>query len=118
GYVGSHGLHGTTQVDDVNIVLPTNPSGTYLWPCDNAINHTVLPVGGNINQCPGHGTGTTLNQTVGRLPATFFRNSSVYHGLEAQLTKQMAHGFQVTGAFTFQKSIDTASGAVISDSVI
>src|SRR5437879_1594734 len=30
----------------------------------------------------------------------------------------MSHGFQVQGSFTWQKSIDTASGAVISDSVI
>ncbi|HET6144797.1 MAG TPA: TonB-dependent receptor [Candidatus Acidoferrales bacterium] len=113
GYVGSHGVHGTTQVDDANIVLPTGSFATgYLWPCG------ALPVGGNINDCAGHGSGITLNQTVGRLPATFFRNSSVYHGLEVQLTKQMARGFQVTGSFTYQKSLDTASGAVISDSVI
>jgi hypothetical protein len=115
GYVGSHGIHGTTQVDDVNIVLPTKPAGTYLWPCDGG---SALPVGGNINQCPGLGSGTQLNATIGRLPATFFRNSSVYHGLEVQVTKKISHGFQVNGSFTFQKSIDTASGAVISDSVI
>ncbi len=115
GYVGSHGVHGTTQVDDVNIVLPTMANGMYLWPCDGS---TALPAGGNINDCPGHGSGTTLNRTVGRLPATFFRNSSVYHGLEVQLTKKISHGFQINGSFTYQKSIDTASGAVISDSVI
>jgi hypothetical protein len=113
GYVGSHGVHGPTQTDDVNIVLPTNPSGTYLWPCG-----PFVAGGGNINDCTQHGSGTALNQTVGRLPATFFRNSSVYHGLEVQLTKVMSHGFQVNGSFTYQKSIDTASGAVISDSVI
>ncbi len=114
GYVGSHGIHGTTQVDDVNIVLPTGNFATgYLWPCG-----PLVPGGANINDCTGHGSGTTLNQTVGRLPATFFRNSSVYHGLEVQLTKQMSHGLQITGSFTYQKSLDTASGAVISDSVI
>jgi hypothetical protein len=132
GYVGSHGVHGTTQVDDTNIVLPSStvrgPSGQYLWPCDNSATGFVLPAGGNINDCQGPvvnnkhigglGSGTTLNQTVGRLPTTFFRNSSVYHGLEVQVTKKMAHGFQVNGSFTFQKSLDTASGAVISDSVI
>jgi len=129
GYVGSHGVHGTTQVDDTNIVLPISSPTGYLWPCDNLGTGFVLPAGGNINDCkggngtPGNpkgglGSGTTLNQTVGRLPTTFFRNSSVYHGLELQLTKQMSHGFQVNGSFTWQKSIDTASGAVISDSVI
>jgi len=114
GYVGSHGVHGTTQVDDVNSVLPTlsNTQGTF-WPCG------PLTVGGaNINDCTGHGSGKTINQSFGRLPATFFRNSSVYHGLELQLTKAMSYGFQATASFTYQKSIDTASGAVISDSVV
>ncbi len=115
GYVGSHGVHGTTQVDDANIVLPTVNNGQYLWPCVS-----FIPGGSNINDCTGQGSGTTLNSGngIGRLPSTFFRNSSVYHGLELQVTKQLSHGFQVTGSFTYQKSIDTASGAVISDSVI
>jgi hypothetical protein len=112
GYVGSHGVHGTTQVDDVNEVLPI--SSGHLWPCDGATPFT----GGNSNDCPGFGSGTTTNKSFGRLPATFFRNSSVYHGMMVQLTKAMSHGFQVQGSFTWQKSIDTASGAVISDSVI
>jgi hypothetical protein len=112
GYVGSHGVHGTTQVDDVNEVLPV--AGGNLWPCDGE----TLFTGGNSNDCPGYGSGTTINQSFGRLPATFFRNSSVYHGMMVQLTKAMSHGFQVQGSFTWQKSLDTASGAVISDSVV
>ena len=52
------------------------------------------------------------------MPATFWRNSSVYNGLETSLTKQLSHGLQATVSFTYQKSIDTASGAVVSDSVI
>ena len=53
GYVGSHGVRGTTQVDDVNIVLPIYTPLGYLWPCDNIATGTVLPPGGNISQCPG-----------------------------------------------------------------
>jgi len=124
GYVGSHGVHGTTQVDDVNEVLPINIGGQYLWPCDNPATGFVFP-GGNISDCSGtalvpggHGSGTTINKSFGRLPATFFRNSSLYNGMQVQLTKAMSHGFQATAGFTWQKSIDTASGAVISDSVI
>jgi hypothetical protein len=132
GYVGSRGVHGPTQSDDPNTVFPVkNLNGTYLWPCDNiqpnvggGINN-ILPAGGNINQCPAvnpvkitNPSYPTLNATFGRMPSTFFRNSSVYHGLQAQLTKQMSHGLQATVSFTYQKSIDTASGAVISDSVI
>ncbi len=117
GYVGSHGVHGTTQVDDVNSVLPQKINGGYFYPCDNATT-SVNFTGGNSNDCPGRGTGTVINKSWGRLPATFFRNSSVYNGLQTQLTKQMSHGFQATAGFTWQKSIDIGSGAVVSDSVI
>jgi Carboxypeptidase regulatory-like domain/TonB-dependent Receptor Plug Domain/TonB dependent receptor len=119
GYVGSHGVHGTTQVDDVNQVLPKFIGGSYFWPCDKTIHPPFATfTGGNTNDCPGRGDGNVLNQSWGRLPATFFRNSSLYNGLQVQLNKQMSHGFQVSAGFTWQKSIDTASGAVISDSVI
>jgi hypothetical protein len=117
GYVGSHGVHGTTQVDDVNSVIPQHINGGWYYPCDNA-NTGVQFSGGNSNDCPGRGTGTTINKSWGRLPATFFRNSSVYNGLQTQVTKQMSHGFQATAGFTWQKSIDVGSGAVVSDSVI
>lgn len=117
GYVGSHGVHGTTQVDDVNSVIPQHINGGWYYPCDNAITGVQFS-GGNSNDCPGRGTGTTINKSWGRLPATFFRNSSVYNGLQTQVTKQMSHGFQATAGFTWQKSIDVGSGAVISDSVI
>lgn len=121
GYVGSHGVHGTTQVDDVNSVLPTSINGSYYWPCDSS---TFTFTTGNSADCAGPtgngglGSGTRINRSFGRLPATFFRNSSLYNGLEVQLTKAMSHGIQFQSAFTWQKSIDTASGAVISDSVV
>ncbi len=119
GYVGSHGVHGTTQVDDVNQVMPKFINGAYYWPCDKTIHAPFATfTGGNTNDCPGRGDGNVINQSWGRLPATFFRNSSLYNGLQLQLNKQMSHGFQVSAGFTWQKSIDTASGAVISDSVI
>ncbi len=117
GYVGSHGVHGTTQLDDTNIVLPLSSPQGYLWPCETVAN--PFPAGGgNSNDCPGLATGQILNQSFGRLPSTFFRNSSVYHGLELQLTKAMSHGFQAQASFTWQKSIDTSSGGVIADPVI
>jgi hypothetical protein len=39
-----------------------------------------------------------------------WRNSSLYDGLQLQVTKRMSHGFQVTGSFTYEKSIDESSG--------
>lgn len=109
GYVGSHGVHGITQDDDVNIVRPIPSPQGYLWPCE-----PFVPGVG----CTGIGTGQRLNTSVGREPAILFRNSSVYHGLEAQLTKRMSHGFQIQTSFTWQKSIDTASGGVNGDTFI
>jgi Carboxypeptidase regulatory-like domain/TonB dependent receptor-like, beta-barrel/TonB-dependent Receptor Plug Domain len=115
GYVGSHGVHGPTQTDDTDIVLPTATSAGYAWPCGPLNNGLAT---GNINDCSQYGTGNKINPHVGRLPTTLFRNSSVYHGLQLQLTKRMSHGFQIQGSFAWQKSIDTQSGAVISDSVV
>ena len=85
GYVGSHGVHGTTQVDDVNIVLADRQLRNGLYVALRCASRLAA----TSTIAPRRGTGTDLNGTVGRLPATFFRNSSVYNGLEVQLTKQM-----------------------------
>jgi len=118
GYVGSHGLHGITQDDDVNIVLPIASPQGYLWPCEPFVPAGTTPPAGKNPGCNGIGSGQRLNTSVGREPAILFRNSSIYQGLEAQLTKRMSHGFQVQGSFTWQKSIDTASGGVNGDTFI
>jgi hypothetical protein len=109
GYVGSHGVHGITNTDDANIVLPIASPLGYLWPCE-----PFDPVTG----CGGIGSGTRLNPFVGREPATLFRNSSVYNGLNVQVTKRITHGLQAQGSFTWQKSIDTASGNPTADQYI
>ena len=104
GYVGSHGVHGMTQDDDINIVQPIFAAGRFLWPCE-----PFSPGAG----CGGIGAGgqaARINPTVGREAGILWRNSSLYDGLQVQLTKKMAHGFQVTGSFAYQKSIDVASG--------
>jgi hypothetical protein len=45
----------------------------------------------------------------------FYGGNSFYDALELQLVKKMSHGFQVQGAFTWGKSIDTESGTVAGD---
>src|SRR5258706_13652298 len=47
----------------------------------------------------------------------FYGGDSFYDALELQLVKKMSHGFQVQGAFTWGKSIDTESGTVAGDQV-
>ncbi len=109
GYVGSHGVRGMLQTDDINIVEPTFLNGQYLWPCE--------PFDPNLG-CLGIGAGgqaARVNPTVGREAGMLWGNSAIYNGLQVQLTKRMAHGFQVQGSFAYQKSIDVASGAHAGD---
>lgn len=125
GYVGSHGVHGMTQDDDVNIVSPLFAGGQYLWPCEApSLGLVFSPSTG----CPAIGIGfatgynrdaagnpiggqfARINPFVGRQAAVLWRNSSIYNGLQIQVTKRMSRGFQVQGSFAYQKSIDVASG--------
>lgn len=96
GYVGNHGVHMPLRIDDYDIVLPTLTSAGYLWP--KAI-----------------GTGTVLNPKFGSIRGMFYSGSSIFHALEAGLTKKMSHGLQLQGAFTWGKSIDDSSGTGYAD---
>jgi hypothetical protein len=119
GYVGSHGVHGLASVDDSDIVLPIRSSIGYLWPCV-APGLPFVPAGttpppGLKPGCNGIGSGQRMNTNIGRDNSEFFDNSSLYDGLELQLTKRMSHGFQAQGSFVWSKAIDTSSGGVVSD---
>jgi hypothetical protein len=57
----------------------------------------------------------TLNPNVGRIRATWWDNSSSYHGLQAAIAKSMSHGFQVQGSYTWSKCIDMGSGGLLGD---
>ncbi|HXM95414.1 MAG TPA: TonB-dependent receptor [Candidatus Dormibacteraeota bacterium] len=101
-YVGSRTVHSTFSTDDSNMVLPTLTSAGYLWPCDQ----TFTP-------CTGHAK--KLNEQVGRIRATWWDNSSSYHGLQAGIAKRMSHGFQVQGSYTWSKCMDYGSGGLLGD---
>jgi hypothetical protein len=121
GYVGSHGVHGNTADDDFNMVPPTASPLGYLWPCETgALPYSPSATVGNINACfngggPAASPFPEFNTHVHRENGVFFRNSSVYNGLEVQLTRNMSHGFQIQGSFTWQKSLDTASASAVGD---
>ena len=125
GFVGSHGVHLLTQHDDVNQVQPIFGAGQYLYPCEApSLGLVFSPTTG----CPAIGIGfptgynrdaagnpiggqfARINPFVGRQAAALWRGSSLYDGLQVQITKRMSHGFQVQGSFAYQKSIDVASG--------
>jgi hypothetical protein len=94
-YVGSRAVHNALQTDDSNIVLPTaiTPQG-YLWPVSG---------------------GQLLNPSVARISSTFFNSDAVYHAFQVQVSKKMSRGFQLQGAYTWSRSIDTSSGSTDGD---
>src|ERR1700738_761101 len=109
-YVGSRSVHSPFSTDDSNMVIPTLTSLGYLWPRDHSV--TGFP----FTPCTGvggHDARLTLN--VGRIRATFWDNSSSYHGLQAGLAKRMSHGFQAQASYTWSKCIDMGSGSLLCD---
>jgi hypothetical protein len=119
GYVGSHGVHMPLRIDDYDVVLPTKTSAGYLWPQVDAdgnacvpntqCNQLVLDSKGNPN------APSRINEKFGSIRGMFYSGSSVFHALEAGVTKNMTHGLQVQGSFTWSKSIDDSSGTGYAD---
>jgi carboxypeptidase family protein/TonB-dependent receptor-like protein len=99
GYTGSHSLHLNWVQGDQNMVLPTLTSAGYLWP---------FPVG----------SGTRLNPSVGAISAVFYDVGSTYDDFQAQVTKNMGHGVQFKGAYTWGKCIDTSSSRIANDTFL
>jgi len=115
-YVGSRTVHSPFSTDDSNMVLPTLTPAGYLWPCGPDGNgHPCaagfLPNGTQANPVPS----VKLNPNVGRIRATWWDNSSSYHGLQAGLAKRMSHGFQAQASYTWSKCIDMGSGGLLGD---
>ncbi len=92
-YVGSRGVHMPFRVDDIDMVLPTLTSAGYLWPL----------------------SGTKLNTNFGSMRSMMYEGRSYYNALQAQLVKNLSHGVQIQGAFTWAKSIDTGSATLAGD---
>lgn len=92
-YVGSHGVH-----------LPTNANH------NTAQNFTILPNG--EKQFPTTGNNPLRNPALGPVRIIYYNGASYYHGLQVNLERRFAQGLQFQMAYTFSKSIDTASDAV------
>jgi len=113
GFNGSHGVHQPFRTTDANVVLPTATPQGLLWPCGGAINAAGI--------CTKTATGTQLNPAFGQIDAQQWSASSVYDALLVDVKKRFRHGFQLQGAFTWAKSLDTNSslgiGAPFSNSL-
>jgi outer membrane receptor protein involved in Fe transport len=103
-YVGSRGVHNLFNDFDASIVLPVEktPLG-YLWPIPN----TGPPDG--LSPWP------VLNPNWGAVHSVFWTSDSVFHALEAQLTKRMSHGLEAQLSYTYERSIDSSSGTTDGD---
>ncbi|MGH9355515.1 MAG: hypothetical protein ACRD10_05235, partial [Terriglobia bacterium] len=106
GYVGSRGVHMWDQMDDSNLVFPTQTPQGLLWPCGGPVVNGV---------CTAPGVGTILNSFRGRTAYARWDGNSFYDALEVQINKAMSHGIQLGGSYTWGKSIDTGSSFAGSD---
>lgn len=89
GYVGSGGVHLPFRSDDVNMQLPEAlTSAGYVW-----------PYSGNAKQ----------NRNYGGIPYMSFNESSNYEGLLTSVRKDITHGVEIQGSFTWQRASDDNS---------
>jgi len=94
GYAGSHGVHLPYFINDFNMVLPAATAAGWVWPST---------------------PGTRLNPAVGQIAGTLWNGNSLYHAVQAQVTRRLHHGMQAGASYTFAKSIDTGSSSLASD---
>ena len=107
-YVGSRGVHQPYRVDEADLIIPTKTSAGYLWP--------QVDANGNLTSGPNAGLPPVpINPAYSSISAMFYQGRSYFNALEFQLAKRMSHGFQLQGAFTWGKSIDTSSATVAGD---
>ena len=95
GYVGSRGVHQPYRVDNIDMVLPTLTSAGYIFP----------PVS----------TSQVINPSFGRINANLWLADSYYDALQVDVAKRVSHGFEIHGAYTWGKSIDTLSATEADD---
>ncbi|MGH9437666.1 MAG: TonB-dependent receptor domain-containing protein, partial [Terriglobia bacterium] len=93
GYVGAHGVHQVSRIDDADMVIPVATPAGYLFP---------NPVG----------SGTTINPNLGSIRALMWAANSFYNALETQVTKTMSHGVHVQASFTWSRTVDMSDGGM------
>jgi hypothetical protein len=87
GYTGSRGVHLPYFTNNFDMVLPTLTPQGYVWPAN----------------------GIPLNPNVGEISGTLWNSDSIFHALEAQVTRQLSKGVQAGVSYTWGKIIDAGS---------
>jgi len=98
GYVGSRSIHLPDLPDNINYQLPTLTSAGYLFPI--ASSSSLVP---------------KLDSAVGGMRARLWDNEGWYHGLQIGVTKQLSHGLQLQGSYSWSKCEDTGSNMAFND---
>jgi hypothetical protein len=111
-YIGTRGVHLNVQsiITLQSVVTPTNfiPTYTTNTPSQAALDAATLSVGmlrSEDNLVPRFKNAGFSNFLTSFEPA----GASTYHGLAAQITRRMSHGFQFVGAYTFSHLIDNST---------
>ena len=128
-YAGSRGIHNPFQTDELNTVYPYRTSAGWLFP--NPIGSGCLPgppdctatdaalgLPASFNNNPtGIVPGLLINPqtTAANIQSTIFDAQSWYESVQLNVEKRMSHGFQIQGAFTWGKSLDTSSSSFAGD---
>jgi len=87
-YIGSHGLHLSTLVEDANLVIPVSlPGGQLYFPAD----------------------GEKLNPELGMIRDRLFEGHSFYHSLQLEYARRWSNRYHLQGSYTFSRSIDDSS---------
>ena len=97
GYVGTRGLHLVQETDPNQPLNLTSASsaggrpGPYSAACESGSCPSPIPYLANF----------AYTQSAG---------SSIYHALQAKVERRFSKGLSILAAYTYSKSIDTASG--------
>ncbi len=118
GYSGSRGFHNPFQADTVNTVFPCGVN-----PCAPGQGPSFVPGVGYVYPIPWTGSlastqlknARNLNPTTASMYNTMWQSRSWYNALQVRVQKQMSHGLQIQGSFTYSKSMDDSSGSTAGD---
>jgi Carboxypeptidase regulatory-like domain/TonB-dependent Receptor Plug Domain len=118
GYVGSHGVHLLTRGDDGNMAGAPGTSAPavqtpygWLFPC----GPSSAPIGACTPGVTPTGANAQVNPALGTIRYIYWNTDSHYNGLNVNLDKKFAHGYQFQVSYTWSKSLDDNSQTIAGD---
>jgi hypothetical protein len=116
GYVGNRGVHMLNREDDVNSVMPVQtPQGLLMPFTPPGQNPITVPACTEATLSVVTGGGCKVNPTFGDIRGIYWTGDAFYDALEAEVKTRIGSSFNLEGAYTWEKAIDTGSATVIGD---